>query len=211
MKSRGAQILEKILNKAELKVVKRLDTPMKIQKFLDTLPINWEIGAETYMSPRRVMQGRTAHCIEGAMFAGICLWYHGQKPLLLDLKSFNGDDHVVALYKINNHWGAISKTNHATLRFRDPVYKTLREIAVSFFHEYFDVKTGKKILESYSEPFDLSKIGTNWITAEHELFEVAELLDESPHNKYVPLRQYKHIRKADKTELIAGNILEWQE
>jgi hypothetical protein len=203
--------LETLLTKKELLIVKSLNTPLKIQKFLDTLPINWEKEAETYMSPRRLLQNKTAHCIEGAMFASLCLWYHGQKPLLLDLKSFTGDDHVVALYKINNFWGAISKTNHVTLRFRDPVYKTVRELAISYYHEYFDTKNGKKILESFSEPFNLSKLKIDWITAEHELFEVAEKLDEIKHFPFVPKSQLKYLRKADKMELLAGKILEWEE
>jgi hypothetical protein len=203
--------LESILNKNEINLLKRLDSPIKIQKFLDSLPINWEKDGETYMSPRRLIKNKTAHCLEGAMFSALCIWYHGGKPLILDLKSFTGDDHVVALYKINNFWGAISKTNHATLRFRDPVYKNVRELAVSYYHEYFNTKTGEKILESFSRPFDLSKINHDWVTAEHELFELAEKLDEIKHYNFVPKSQLKYLRRADKMELIAGNILEWKE
>jgi hypothetical protein len=128
---------------------------------LDTLAINHEKNGETYKSPRRVLKERSAHCLEGAMFASLCLLFAKQKPLIMDLKSDCGDDHTVALYKVNSYWGAISKTNHATLRFRDPVYKTIRELALSYFHEYFDLKTGKKILESYSEPFDMKKFNKN--------------------------------------------------
>jgi hypothetical protein len=197
------------LTKTEIHILKKLNTPIKIQNFLDSLPINWEKKKETYMSPRRVLREKKAHCLEGAMFAVLCLWLNKQKGYILDLKSDCGDDHTVALYKINGYWGAISKTNHATLRFRDPIYKTIRELALSYFHEYFDVKTGEKILESYSLPFDLKKFGTEWITSEEELFEIAEKLDSSPHRYFVPKNQRKFLRKADKMELKAGKIIEW--
>ena len=125
------------LNYKELKILKKLNSPIKIQNFLDTLSINHEKNGETYKSPRRVLADKSAHCLEGAMLASLCLWIAGKQSLIMDLKSDCGDDHTVALYKINGYWGAISKTNHATLRFRDPVYKTIRELALSYFHEYF--------------------------------------------------------------------------
>jgi len=135
----------------------------------------------------------------------------GEKPLVMDLKT-NGsdDDHVVALYKKNNHWGAISKTNHATLRFRDPIYKTLRELAVSYFHEYFDNRTGKKVLMSYSQPFNLKRFGSKWITAEEDLFQIMEAIDDSPHLMIFPKKNAKFIRRADKMEKKAGRLIEWK-
>jgi hypothetical protein len=200
------------LSKEEIKILKKLNTPIKIQNFLDTLPINFEKDGETYMSPCRVLRENKAHCLEGAMLAVVCLWINKKKGYILDLKSDCGDDHTLAMYRINGYWGAISKTNHATLRFRDPIYKTVRELALSFFHEYFDVKTGKKILESYSLPFDLKKnFGTNWITREDEMFDIAEALDNAPHEKFYPNKNKKFLRKADCMELKAGNLLEWKE
>src|SRR3989338_6552129 len=124
------------LSKKELAIFKKLNTPIKIQDFLDKIPMNWEKKGETYFSPRRALEARKMHCLEGAIFAATALWLQGEKPLLLDLKAKGDDDHVVALYRRNGYWGAISKTNHAALRFRDPVFKTLRELAVSYFHEY---------------------------------------------------------------------------
>ena len=118
------------LSKKELVVFKKLNTPIKIQNFLDKIPMNWEKRGETYMSPRRALRAQNMHCLEGAVFAATALWLQGEKPLLLDLKANGDDDHVVALYKRNGYWGAISKTNHAALRFRDPVYKTIRELAL---------------------------------------------------------------------------------
>ncbi len=195
------------LSPKEFSTLKKLSTPIKIQDFLDSLPINW---GEEYMSPRRVLQKKKAHCLEGALLAAATLWVGGQKPLLLDLKVKGDEDHVVALYKRNGYWGAISKTNHASLRFRDPVYKTIRELALSYFHEYFNNKTRKKVLKSYSRPFNLKKFGTKWITTDKDLYFIAEAIDNSPHFPIVPKKNEKLIRRADKMELRAGEIIEWK-
>jgi len=199
------------LSKTESAILKKLSTPIKIQNFLDAMPVNWEKRGETYMSVRRILREKKMHCLEGAFLAATALWLRGEKPLVMDLKT-NGsdDDHVVALYKKNNHWGAISKTNHATLRFRDPIYKTLRELAVSYFHEYFDNRTGKKVLMSYSQPFNLKRFGSKWITAEEDLFQIMEAIDDSPHLMIFPKKNAKFIRRADKMEKKAGRLIEWK-
>lgn len=199
------------LTKTELSVLKKLSTPIKIQNFLDTMPLNWEKKGETYMSPRRVLREKKMHCLEGALVAALALWLHGQKPLLLDLKADGDDDHVVALYKQNGYWGAMSKTNHASLRFRDPVYKTIRELALSYFHEYFSNRTGKKVLRSYSsKPFNVKSFGTRWITAEEDLFSIADAVDTAPHTSIFPPKNLRLIRKADAMERRAGKLIEWQ-
>lgn len=207
------------LSRKNFKVLKRLSNAKKIQSFLDTMPINWEHDHETYMSVERTMNTGKAHCLEAALIASLALWIHGQEPLILDLKSNNGDDHIVTLYKVGTtkntqRWGAISKTNHVTLRFRDPIYMSVRELAVSYFHEYIHLKTGKKILESYSEPFDLRKLSkqqiADWISGSEDLFWLAETIDASPHHKIYPASIKKHLRCADSMELQAGNIIEWE-
>ncbi len=188
-----------------------LATPIKIQNFLDSVPINWEKKGETCMSVERSLQAQKMHCFEGALVAAAALMMHGDAPLLLDLKTSVGDDHVVALYRRNGYWGAISKTNHATLRFRDPIYKTLRELTLSYFHEYFDNDTGKKILYKYSaKPFDLRAYGTEWLTSEKDLFHIADAVDRAPHSSLVPKKNVRLIRKADKMELKAGKMVEWK-
>lgn len=197
------------LTQGEISLLKKLNTPIKIQNFLDGLPINFERSGETYMSPRRVIKNRTAHCLEGALLSATALWIQGKRPLLLDLKTTNGDDHVISLFKINGLWGAISKTNHASLRFRDPIYKTIRELACSYFHEYFDNDNGRKILESYSAPFDLSRLGTYWITTPEELFEIAEKIDKSRHYRFYPLKSRKYLRCVNRFEISAGKLTEW--
>lgn len=160
------------------------------------------------MSPKRVLEKGTAHCFEGALLAAAALEYQGQKPLLLDLKTSKKDiDHVVALFKRGKYWGAISKTNHGVLRYREPIYKNIRELAMSYFHEYF-LPNGQKTLVSYSKPFNLNKLGRDWITSHKDLFDVVDALDNSPHISVVP-KGHK-LRLADPVEVKAGEITEWQ-
>ena len=198
------------LSRAELRVFRKLSTPIKIQDFLDSFPINWETSGETYLSPRRVLREGKMHCLEGALVAATALWLAGQKPLLLDLKAEGDDDHVVALYRKHGRWGAISKTNHATLRWRDPIFQTARELAVSYFHEYFVNNTGRKTLRSFSQPFHLARYGTTWITAEEDLFYLAEAIDDSPHLTIFPKKNIPWLRRADRMEKKAGRLLEWK-
>ncbi|MBI2038209.1 MAG: hypothetical protein HYT15_04815 [Candidatus Magasanikbacteria bacterium] len=199
------------LTKSELKILKKLSTPIKIQDFLDTMPVNWEKKGETYMSPRRSLKAKKMHCFEGALFAALVLWVHDEPPLVMDFQNKGDDDHVIAVYKRNGYWGAISKTNHSTLRYRDPVYKTTRELAMSYFHEYWNNKSGKKTLVAFStEPFDLRKYGKKWITAEEELFSMVDDIDNAPHTQIYPKKNLKFIRRADKMERRAGKLIEWK-
>lgn len=198
------------LTKKELAILKKLSTPGKIQDFLDTLPINHLKNGATCFSPRQVLREKKAHCIEGAMLAATALWLHGEPPLLLDLRSTKNDyDHVVALYKKNGYWGALSKTNYLALRFRDPIYRTVRELALSYFHEYTLVKTGEKTLLSYSRPFSLKSLGTAWITSEEDLWNIACALDDSQHFVLVPKKNRKFLRNTSRFERQVGDLTEW--
>lgn len=198
-------------NETEIKVLNKLNTPQKIQDYLNKLPINFEEDGGTARSPRQVLKLRKAHCIEGALLAAVALWYHGQKPLLLDLVTTkNDDDHVVALFKQNGCWGAISKTNHAVLRYREPVYKTVRELAMSYFHEYFK-DTGQKTLRKFSRPYDLSKIkNKDWLISGEDLWEINNALDDYFHYDILTPKQLKNLRPAEKIEVEAGKLVEWR-
>ena len=164
------------------------------------------------MSPRRVLREKKAHCIEGALFAAAALWAHGEPPIIVNLSPLpgNGDfDHVIALYKRGGCYGAIGKTNHSSIRFRDPVYRSLHELALSYFHEWFVNSTGKKILECYSRPLDMRRFGTDWLTTEKDLWEVATALDAMQHYELVPKGNWRFVRKADPIEIKAGSLIEW--
>jgi hypothetical protein len=203
--------LDVLLTSHERKLFTKLSSPRSIQAYLDTLPINFELRGETYMSPRRVVREKTAHCFEGALFAAAVLAYHGKKPLLLDFQTIPADeDHVVALFRDGRYWGAISKTNHSVLRWRDPVYRSVRELAMSFYHEYF-LWNGSKSLRAYSRPFDLSRfLPERWATEEKDLFWLVERLDTSPHNAVAPNRNIQKGRRASAIELQALTLLEWE-
>lgn len=201
------------LTAGEYAKLAKLSTPAKIQDCLDTLPMNWEKKGDTHMSPRRVLGVKKAHCIEGALLAAAALWIAGEPPLIMNLSPRMGkgdDDHVVALYKRGGLWGAIGKTNHATIRFRDPVYRSPRELALSYFHEWFINATGEKVLECYSKPLDLSRFGTDWLTDEKELWYIADALSERKHYFLVPKGNWRHVRKADNMERAAGKLIEWK-
>ncbi|OGZ45429.1 MAG: hypothetical protein A3C84_00225 [Candidatus Ryanbacteria bacterium RIFCSPHIGHO2_02_FULL_48_12] len=200
------------LTKEELTVLRRLDTPRKIQDFINTLAVNFEPHGETCMSPRRVLHERTAHCMEGAMFGAAALYIHGQRPLVMDLKTSlwaDDTDHVVAVFQKNGFWGALSKTNHAVLRYREPIYRTIRELALSYFHEYF-LDAGQKTLRSYSRPLDLSRFDRKgWITAQEDLFYIPDYLDDTPHTPLLTTAMIKGLRPADPIEIAAGKLVEW--
>lgn len=195
----------------EFAVFKKLSTPGKIQDFLDDrVKINFEKNGDTSRSPLMVLRHHEAHCIEGALLAAAALWYHGEPPLLLDLKTKKGDsDHVVALFKQGAYWGAISKTNHAVLRYRDPIYRTIRELVFSYFHEYF-LDTGVKTLQTYSRPFSLLPFGDEWLTSAENLWEINNALDVSPHFAIVPKPLAGKLRLAHPIEREAGKIVEWK-
>jgi hypothetical protein len=191
-------------NKDEIKLFRKLNTPQKIQDYLNSLQFNFEDKWGTCMSPRRVVLTGKADCVEGAIFAAAVLEFHGEKPLVLDMRSAKkpyDSDHVIAVFKKFGCFGAISKTNHSVLRYREPVYKTIRELVMSYFHEYF-LDSGRKTLREYSEPFDLNYFNTtNWRTTDHELSEILEHLDKIKHHKILTALQMKNLRLADKIEI----------
>lgn len=200
------------LSKSQKQLLAKLATPHKIQDYLDGIRFNHEEGGETLCSPLVVIKKRQAHCLEGALLAAAALWSHGHEPLLLDLKTVGPPkdfDHVVALFKQGGHWGAISKTNHGVLRYRDPIYKTIRELALSYFHEYF-IASGEKTLRSYSRPFNLKKFGNAWIDSAEDLWEIGEALDTSPHIPFATSTALRMLRNASITERKVGEHVEWK-
>jgi len=191
-------------------ILKRLSTPAKIQAFLNAIPINHEIGGETVLSVREVLKQRRAHCIEGAMVAAAALWANGDPPLLVHLDCDLSDyPHVIAVFRRAGAWGAISKTNGAPLRYRDPIYRTLRELALSYFHEYSN-KRGHKTLRSYSAPFDMRRIDpSEWVTAEKSCWKTHDRLVELRHFPLISRRQERLLTKRDAFERKAGKVVEY--
>ena len=191
--------------------MRKLNTPAKVQDFLNSLKFNFEeSGMQTLKSPIRVLRERNAHCLEGALLGAYVLSLQGRKPLVLHLKTTGGDfDHVVALFKEDKFWGALSKTNHGVLRYREPIYKNIRELVMSYFHEYF-LDNGRKTLRQYSRPLDLNVFEKGWELEEGNLWGIDEELDKIKHYDIAPGKVFKKLRKADQVERETGKIVEYK-
>lgn len=193
--------------------MKKLNTPAKVQDFLNGLPFNFEKRGETLKSPAMVLRTKSAHCMEGALLGAYILSRYGlpgSTPYVLHLKATEDDyDHVIAPFKQGGLWGALSKTNHAVLRFREPIYRNIRELVMSYFHEYF-LDNGMKTLRQYSKPLNLNIFGKNWMLEEGDLWNIDRALDKIKHYNIVKKNIIKKLRKADKVEIKAGKIVEYQ-
>jgi hypothetical protein len=175
------------LTATELAVFRRrLDTPAKIQQFLDDLPYNTEADGETFRSPRRVLADRTANCIEGAVLAAAALRVQGEPPLIMDLTAVRDEDHVIAVFRRRDLWGAIGSSKFTGLRYREPVYRTLRELAMSYFEHYFNL-AGERTLRGYGRPVNLTRFDAmHWMTSAQDLWPIAEHLERIPHISLLP-------------------------
>jgi len=201
-----------MFSKEELAVLRELNTPSKIQEFLNNLKINFEEEGDTCMSPRNVLKQGKAQCMEGAILAAAILRINGFKSLIVDLEATKDDyDHAIAVFNQNGHWGCISKTNHAVLRYREPVYKTIRELVMSFFHEYFLDKNGKKTLRRYSMPVDLSQFDKfGWMISDEDVWYIPNYLTKVKHFNILNRSQINSLRKADEIEIKAGKIIQYE-
>ena len=174
-----------------------------MQDYLNAIPQNFELNGETCRSPKRVLRENSAHCIEGAILSAAILWYHDSWPLVMHLKTDENDqDHVIAIFREKGYYGAISKTNHAVLRYRDAVYRTPRELALSYFNEYFLSKNGKKTMIGFTDAIDLKKIsGDNWLYDENDLWELNDTLYHARHYSIAPKILMRNLRTADSIEM----------
>jgi hypothetical protein len=180
---------------AELRSLRALKTPVGIQRFLDEIPYHL---AGTAWSPRKVLHERTAHCLEGATFAAAALRILGFPPLILDLEAEQDTDHVLAVFKMRGHWGAVAKSNFAGCRYREPVYRSLRELALSYFNIYFNLR-GERSLRRYSRPVNLRRFdGRHWMTSEKHIWFIAEYLVDISHRPLLRRGLEKHLTRVDR-------------
>lgn len=187
--------------KDEVFFLKKLDDPDKIQGFLDNIEYNPSYECR---SPRWVIKKRSAHCFEGALFAAAALNFIGFKPLIVDMKAFNDDDHVIAVFKEDGHWGAVAKSNFTTLRYREPVYRSIRELVMSYFDFYFNTN-GEKSLRSYSLPLDLTIYNSRkWATTDEDLEFIGDKLEKLHHFEIVTKKMIKTLKVVSKTMIEAG-------
>jgi hypothetical protein len=163
---------------------RRLSSPIRIQEYLDGIRYNTEADGETFRSPRRVLRDETANCIEGAVLAAAALRVQGRPPLIMDLTAVHDEDHVLAVFQRDGHWGAIGTSKFTGLRYREPVYRTLRELAMSYFEHYFNL-AGERTLRGYGRPVNLARFDRlHWMSTEVDLWPIATHLERIPH---VPL------------------------
>ena len=191
----------------ELSVLRRLRTPEGIQRFLDEeVAYNKEKKGPTCRSPRRVLRDRTAQCLEGALFGAAALSVQGWEPLLLDLEAVRDDDHVLALFKQRGCWGAIAKSNYAGLRFREPVYRTLRELAMSYFDHYYNPE-GEKTLRTYSRPVKMRRFDRiDWMISEEDLWPVSDYLFSIPHRRLITPAVARRLTRMDRRTYASGKV-----
>ena len=189
--------------KAEISRLGRLDTPMKVQLLLNNLEYDPVPGTR---SPRWVMRERKANCFEGALLAAAVLEHHGRPPLLVDLRAVNDDDHVVAVFKNNGLWGAVAKSNYTTLRYREPVYRSVRELVMSYFDFYFN-PLREKTLREYSRPMCLNRFDADgWRTTDEDISLIGDALNNVRHFRIIPPARARHLEPIDKDVFRAGML-----
>ena len=185
----------------ELRKLRSLKDPYGIQRFLDKLPYHL---ADTAWSPRLVLREETAHCLEGAIFAAAALRAIGHPPLIVDFEAEHDTDHVLALYKIDGCWGTIAKSNYTGCRYRAPVYRSLRELALSYFEVYFNLR-GERTLRSFSRPVHMKRFDhLNWMTSEPPVWFIAEHLCHIAHTPVITTTQERRLTRLDKRSHAAG-------
>lgn len=179
---------------SELRRLRSLKDPYGVQKFMDTMPYHLATSA---WSPRKVLRERTVHCLEGAIFAAAALRVLGYPPLLVDLEADNDTDHVIAVYRERGYWGAIAMSNYAGLRFREPIYKTLRELSLSYFVSYFNLRR-EKTLRRFSRPVNLKRFDArDWMTTEEDVWFIPEYLLDIAHTPMLRPWMPKRLHRVD--------------
>lgn len=182
-------------------MLEHLRTPKGIQRLLDSFPYH---KADTAWSPRRVLREQTAHCLEGALLAAAALRAIGYPPLVFDLEANRDTDHVLALYRVRGYWGALAKSHFTGLRDRMPIYRTLRELAMSYFDDYFN-DLGERTLRRYSRPVNLARFDRlNWMASEKAVWYIPEYLLEMPHKKLLTQSQVDRLYRIDRLGVHAG-------
>ena len=189
---------------AERRALARLRTPGAVQAFLDSLPYNTEREGETFRSPRRVLRDQTANCIEGAVFAAAVLRAHGRPPLIMDLTAVHDEDHVIAPFRELGLWGAVGTSKFTGLRYREPVYRGLRELVMSYFEHYFNLE-GERTLRGYGRPVNLARFDhLDWMTAQGDLWAIAQHLESIPHVAILPGGRGPRLTPMDERSMRAG-------
>jgi hypothetical protein len=198
------------LTETEAELFRHLNSPHRIQEFLSAMPVNFEPEGDTCNSVRVALRDNRCHCIEAAFIACCALMLHGEPALVMDFQAEGDDDHVLTLFRRGGHWGAISKSNSLWLRWRDPVYRSPRELAMSYFHEY--ARGHRKSLRRVSRPFDIGAFrAEDWITAEEPCWAIAGEIDTAPHVDLVTPMQFRRLRPRDHLEIRGNTVKQFRQ
>ena len=188
----------------ELRALRRLKNPFGIQRFLDEIPYHL---ATTAWSPRVVLRERTAHCYEGAVFAAAALRALGRPPLLIDLEAEADTDHIIAVYREGGAWGAIATSNYATCRGRSPIYRTLRELALSYFEGYFNLRRTRTLRRFLRRPVDLTRFDRErWMTTEKGVWFIADYIYNRPHTALLTPKMTRNLPRVDERSYRSGTV-----
>ncbi len=194
--------IDSSLSDKDLRIISTLDSPGRIQAFLDSIPYSSE---PIYRCPLQVIQDRVAHCFDGALFAAAALRRIGFPPLILDMiPDGRDDDHLLALFKQEGHWGAIAKSNFAGLRFREPIFRNLRELVLSYFEQYYNIER-EKTLRGYTLPLNLKTFDRfDWMTSDTSLERIAQRLDEIKRFFFLTQKMIANLSTVDERLYKAG-------
>ena len=193
---------KRLLTKQERRILSGLKSPAKIQSFLDSVPYSTD---DFYRCPLRVLRDRRAHCFDGALFAAAALRCIGFPPFIVDmLPNHRDDEHLLAVYRIADHWGAIGKSNFVGLRFREPVYRNLRELVMSYFEQFYNIER-EKTLRGYTRAINLSTFDRkNWMASDKDLEEIATRLDEIKRTSLLDKSMVRRLSLLDERSYKAG-------
>lgn len=195
--------VESRLTPKERQLWRSLSSPFKIQAFIDGVPYS---GEERYRSPLTFLRDQTGHCFDGALFAAAALRRLGHPPLIVDLLPGDDDDHILAVYRRGTAWGAVAKSNFAGLRFREPVYRTLRELVMSYFEAYYNLR-GEKTLRGYTRPLNLTAFDrVNWMWNDERLDDIGVKLGEIKAYRLLTSAQVRSLNPMDKRSYEAGML-----
>ena len=191
-----------LLTRTEARRIAGLTTPRKIQSFLETIEYSEEVR---YRCPLTVLRDMKGHCFDGAVFAAAMLRRIGHPPLILDIiPNDNDDDHFLALYKVNGHWGAVAKSNYTGLRFREPIHRTVRELIISYFEVFFNA-IGEKTMRAYTRPLNLKEFDRlQWEINDESLDAIGERLEEIRRFKPLTPAMIRNLSFADERSVKAG-------
>lgn len=192
------------LTPREASRIRSLSTPERVQRFLDDL--DYDVAGKHCRSPRRVLREGRVQCLDSALFGAAALRLQGLPPLILDLEADRDDDHVIAVYRRNGAWGAVGRSNFSGLRYREPVFRTVRDLALSYVESYFNLRR-EKTLRRYSRPVSLARFDRRrWMTSEEDLWYVAFHLVEVRHYRLLSRAQEKALAAVDRRTFAAGLV-----